>query len=246
MAFFDNLREIIMGPETSGLTHNPSTLQSSLGMALWGAGLIGSIDQLGKMKTYDQATKSSQGMVGALANDYNKDIAGIDSTLQTDLGKNFSGVKSQIVSSMNARGLTDASQQAASVNQYGASLSGAYAAAAEALAKAKVNALDALAGTQSYYFQNVARQQFQSMLNKRKADAGIWGALGGMGAGVLADVLPDGSNPPAKPVDPNGVSDSNPARTIADERFRATPATPAAAPSVPSRPTPDFNPFGVR
>ncbi len=194
--FQESLRSIVMGPETSPITHNPSLAQSGLGMVLWGVGLIGSLKAAYPMKSYEDATASSRGMVASLTDAFNKDADAIESGLTTGLDANFANVKGQIATSMSARGLTDPGQQAGSQAQYGASLSGAYAAAADALAKAKVNATNALASTKSSYFQNMASKQFASLVNQARVKAGIYGALTGAataGVASLPDILRKGA-----------------------------------------------------
>jgi len=186
--FKESLRRVVVGPETSPMTHNPSLAQSGLGMALWGVGLIGSLKAAGKMKSYEDVTAGSRGMVASLTEDFNKDAAAISAGLTTGLDANFANVKGQIASSMSARGLTDPGQQAGSQAQYGASLSGAYAAAADALAKAKVNATNTLAATKSTYFQNMAAKQFESTVNQARVKAGIYGALTGAAAAGVASI----------------------------------------------------------
>jgi hypothetical protein len=182
------------------------------------------------MKSYEDATASSRGMVASLTDAFNKDADAIGSGLTTGLDANFANVKGQIATSMSARGLTDPGQQAGSQAQYGASLSGAYAAAADALAKAKVNATNALASTKSSYFQNMASKQFESLVNQARVKAGIYGALTGAataGVASLPDILRKGAPQSTLSGDNKSYEseDEIPAPQTADTQY-GTPAGP--------------------
>jgi hypothetical protein len=62
----------------------------------------------------------------------------------------------------------------------------AYGNALLALKKAKINASNSVTNALANYQSNVAQLQLDSELRKYKAQMGIWGALGGLGTGLIS------------------------------------------------------------
>jgi hypothetical protein len=161
------------------------TVSSIIGGALFGAGFLGSIKANDQIKTYTQATKDIQSRIGEIGPSFSAKAESESKALAADLAGYQAGVESGIESGLQARGITDKGIAESSKAQVRGSLSGAYAAARSALSRAKVNASMGLSGSLSAYQQALAQKQYESQVSKYYSKMGLWGALGGMGAGLI-------------------------------------------------------------
>ena len=172
--------ESLIGPKPSTTAQTTANL---IGGLLLGGGFLGAYGQ--QPKSYTQATKDIQSNIQAIlpTSDIRAEKA------QTQLAADLAGYKTRaemgVESGLAARGITDKAVAKESVGRLGSGLSGAYATAAAALKGAKVRAKGQLSASMSQYQQDLAQKQYQSLMQNYASKMGIWGALGGLGVGVL-------------------------------------------------------------
>jgi hypothetical protein len=111
-------------------------------------------------------------------NAYNTSVTNLGNKLNTD---------SQ--SGLAARGVNTPGTSAATKASVESSIGAARSSAVSALEAAKMNASNRMDALLGQYNINIANNQYVDVLNKYRAQQGLWGALGGIG-GALAN-MPD-------------------------------------------------------
>lgn len=174
------LRNFVIGNKPS---QPAQTWADLIGGAVLGTGFIGAY--FSPMKTYAQATKGISSQVSAIAPAAEKRAEVIGKGLEADLSNYEAKQSSAAQAGLSARGITDPQVAKETASSVKSGLSGAYAQARSALARAKLNAQSSLASSMSSYHQSLAQKQFESVMQKYASQAGIWGALGGVGASLI-------------------------------------------------------------
>lgn len=172
--------ESLLGPKPS------TTMQTSanlIGGLLLGGGFLGAYGQ--EPKSFTQATKGVQSDIQAILPTSEIRAEKAQSQLAADLAGYKTRAQMATEAGLTARGITDKGVAKESVARLGSGLSGAYATAAAALKGAKVRAKGQLSSSMSQYQQDLAQKQYQSLMQNYASKMGIWGALGGLGVGVL-------------------------------------------------------------
>lgn len=154
------------------------------GGALTGIGLIGSLLS-GYGKTYETATKGVQQQINAISPAFDVEAQKAEQGLASSLQQAQERAIGQAESGLAARGITDKGVAAESKAKLTSGLSGAYAAASAALAKAKLGAKSGMTTALANYKMDLARRQYESMMGQYAAKMGIWGSLGGLGTGLM-------------------------------------------------------------
>lgn len=156
-------------------------LARTLGAIATGAGIVGAISAWNKFPGYPDYSASISGIFAdqeaatqKAENEFASAWAGFAANQRANVSKGLS-----------AQGITDPAVKARAAEQTEGALSGAYAAAHAALARAKAEAGNTLAAGTAQYYQNLAQKQYSAAMNKYMAEQGIWGALGGAGASLL-------------------------------------------------------------
>jgi len=177
-----------------------NTIANIIGGALFGAGFIGALGT--KQKTYQQVTKGVTQQVAGISAASEQRAAAADKALTADLAGYQEAEISKAEQGLQNRGITDKAVATETAANLKAGMSGAYAAAHAALAKAKTQAAVQVSGAQSGYYQNLAQKQAESVMQNYYARMGIWGALGGATTGIIGAAL----EPTAKVAEKTGES----------------------------------------
>lgn len=201
------LRDIIMGPDASPKANR---LANIIGGALFSAGFLGSLNAANKTKTYGQATKDVQLTVSKILPDFGVEADKADAALTADLAGYQDQAVTRAQEGLKARGISSPKVAAETATNIKAGLSGAYAAAHAALARAKLNSQSALSGAMANYQMDLADKQYKSMLSNYYAKMGIWGALGGTATGFLGTLRKTGA------LSGNSSNDTTDTDTVAD------------------------------
>lgn len=138
-----------------------------------------------QMKTFEQATNSTQLIMRALMPASEARSEGIKAGFEADLAGYGERAVKGVETGLEARGITDTKVKGQAVSATRAGLSGAYASARAALSRAKLSATTGLQSAVSQYQMDVAQKQYQSQLHKYYGQMGLWGALGGLGTSLL-------------------------------------------------------------
>lgn len=165
----------------------PSDAMAALGLVLWGAGLIGANNATRQMKTYRDVSNKNTASVEGIITDFDTDVLGNIAETKASISEKMGKITGQIASDLRARGITDPRQAEASQNMFKAQMSGAYAAANDALQRAKLTAGMATDKALATYQTGIAEKQIASEMQKARAKMGIYAALGGSGAAILAN-----------------------------------------------------------
>lgn len=164
-----------------------------IGAALFTGGFLQSITS--KYPKYGVPETKQVGQIGAM---FPGKITGIESQYVSDLAKQADISSKSAEQSMIARGIVDKDVLAGAKGQYEAGLSGAYATAKTALAKAKLGAQTTLNNALTSYYSSIVDKQFKSQLDQMASRVGIWGTLGGM-AGSAAMSLKNPAKVKSRP-----------------------------------------------
>ena len=149
------------------------------------AGILYGAKETDNQKLYNDVTKDAQSSIRAINDDFQK-VADIETAaLNESLEKHTATESANIRTGMTARGITDAGQADTSVGRYKAGISGAYAAARTALLRAKTDASGKLSGAMANYYQDLAKKQYESQVQKYANQMGIWGSIGGLTGAVI-------------------------------------------------------------
>ena len=169
-------------------SNNPeqNPYEAVIGAVIMMVGIGGEYSAIQGQKTYIRSIAPELGMVNALNAQFETEADNIAAGVNTKLAVQADKVSNQIGAGMTARGINSPAAQDYAKTAYAGSISGAYAAANAALQGAKVNASNALDKTVSTYYQNVAQNQLNSVLQKEKLKAGLYGTLLGAGGQGLA------------------------------------------------------------
>jgi hypothetical protein len=168
----------------------------------------------------------------------NSDLEGIKNDTLGAIKSRVAQVQNDIAQSATARGL-DAKTAQASAEQFGASTSGAYAAAHMALVEAQAGATARMSGAMSNYYQGVAQQQLQNKIQEAANNAGILGTITGITSAIMANAnmqpQPQQGVDITKGKNPYGVSNPQP-----------TLQPPPEEPALPTdRTYPTASPFNM-
>lgn len=164
----------------------PSDAMAALGLVLWGAGLVGAHNATKQMPTYrDISDKNSESIEGIIR-DFDASVLGIETSTMASVNERINDVTGQIASDLRARGITDSRQAQASQNMFKSQMSGAYAAANDALRRAKLNATMTTDKALATYYTGLADKQIASEIQKQRAKMGIYAALAGSGGALIA------------------------------------------------------------
>ena len=157
-------------------------------------GADNSLNRIFGIRSASSIEKEATRNVAATTSEFNKDLEKIGTDVTEGIKAQEASQKAQIADSAKARGFT-AEVANASQQQYGGSLSGAYATAAKALAQAKAGATATMGGVMSRYYQNLAEQQFNDLVQKRAERAGILGQIGGISGAILKQAMTPSAGP---------------------------------------------------
>ena len=171
--------------------------------------------------------------VMGVSNELNNELANISNDTMASVKSHAAQVQDSIKSSATARGL-DARVANESASQFGASTSGAYAAAHKALAEAQAKATANMSGAVSSYQQALAKQQLANKLQEAADNAGIIGSITGITSAIMAR-----ANSMPKP--PTFVGEGTPAITEANKILDKYPSPPTGV-DVLDQPT-VYSPF---
>ena len=174
-----------------------NTIANIIGGALFGAGFIGALGT--KQKTYQQVTSGVTSQIAGISAASEERAAAADKALTADLAGYQAAEIGKAEKGLEARGITDKAVATETAANLKAGMSGAYAAAHAALAKAKAQAAIQVGGAQSAYYQNLAAKQAESVMRNYYSRMGIWGALGGATVGIVGAALENGPDKVAKP-----------------------------------------------
>ena len=179
--------------------NSPTVSAVSAATAL--AGILWSSSETNKMKTFADATKATQANINNIASEFetaNKvEIANLDAAIEARGASEAASIRSGLAN----RGITDSTQADTSVARYQAGMSGAYAAARNALKRAKLSAESSLSSALGSYYQDMAKKQYESQVAKYAAKMGIWGSLGGLTGAVIDRIGNPGVRPATKSED---------------------------------------------
>lgn len=159
---------------------------NGLGLVLWGAGLVGAGLDANGYPLYGDVTRSATDSLAVIQNRFAGDMATAEANVTAGIAGQEAKAVADIGSGLAARGITDPAQAATSQSRYKQSLSGAYAAAHSALAKAKFEAQGTSDKAVASYYTELSKRQFESQLAAYAAKRGIWKTLGGLGGSLLA------------------------------------------------------------
>lgn len=149
------------------------------GIALSIVGLIGSLNALGKMKNYEEATKDIGIRIRAIGPEFEAKAEAAHAQLTADLAGYSARTEAGIKQGLINRGIKEPGIGEQATGQVKAGLSGAYAAARASLSRAKLVAGSAVSGALTRYQMGLAQKQYDSQMAKYYGKVGIWGALGG-------------------------------------------------------------------
>ena len=188
--------ESILGLKEEG--RKSPTLEQVIGGTLATAGLISAVSNMFHMPK----PESNSYALGAVSR---MEQAGNEA--EKELSSNFDTMKNQELARQEsgeiARGLTpDATAKSNLANNIGV----AYGNALLALKKAKINATNSVTNALANYQSNIAQLQLDSELRKYKAQLGIWGALGGLGTGLIS--MGNKDNPSLNPTSTTNQNDN--------------------------------------
>lgn len=178
------IKELLDLTNKTEAERKPMTMANIIGGALSLGGIYAGFQQ--QPKSYIQATRPQQAEIAGLEGKLEGKIGEIEKGLATDMAGYEQMSQQQAQAGLGARGITDAGVAKEVKSQTAKGLSGAYAAAASALAQAKLNARARLSGALSTYQQDLAQRQYKSLLQNYYGKMGLYGALGGLGGAVLA------------------------------------------------------------
>lgn len=186
------------------------TLANIIGGALFGGGLYGSLQA--QPRSYETYTRDIQNRFGQIGVDYEKRTQAQEKQFAADLAGYQQGQVAGTAEGLEARGITDSKVKAEAKSKTESGISGAYAAAKAALARAKLNASSTLDRARANYLTDLANKQYESMVANYRAKAGLYGALGGLGAGLL--FAPENPDQKAKKGPGNTIMSNNPKMDI--------------------------------
>lgn len=163
-----------------GLSDNASL---AIGLPVTGFGLVASL--LTNYPSYNSVTKDITGQIGQISTDNAKRNSEIEAGFNADMANYGANAQQQTQQGLVNRGITDPAVAKSSASTLKSGLSGAYAAAHGALARAKVNAQNNMSSAMANYYTSLAQRQYDSIMKEYAAKNGIWGAIGGLGTGLM-------------------------------------------------------------
>ena len=181
----------ILGIDTA--SSKVQTVANIIGGALFGGGLYGALKT--QYPDFSRVTKNEQSRVGEIGASFSEKTNKEAQGFEADLSGYGNNVVEGVASGLTARGIKDTRVATEATERARSGLSGAYAAARSALARAKVNATSRMDSARIRYAQDMAGNQYDSLMAQYASRMGLWSALGGAGASILA----------AKPVVKKGV-----------------------------------------
>ena len=138
------------------------------------------------IKSFGDISRKTTANVLGVSNELNNELESISNDTMASVKSHSAQVQDSIKSSATARGL-DAKVAQESASEFGASTSGAYAAAHKALLEAQTKATANMSGALSNYYQGLAKQQFANKLQEAADNAGIIGSITGIASAIMAN-----------------------------------------------------------
>ena len=172
-------------------------------------------------KILNRATANVMGV----SNELNNELANISNDAMASVKSHAAQVQDSIKSSATARGL-DASVANESASQFGASTSGAYAAAHKALAEAQAKATANMSGSISSYQQSLAKQQLANKLQEAADNAGIISSITGIASAIMARANSMPEQQAQSNLDPYGTSTFKTRPTLEEMAPKEQPEQP--------------------
>jgi hypothetical protein len=184
MAFSDELSDVLgynrRTAQLSGVTPYQQIIGAAIGIGGTVGGLIGAFGS--KPPNYNISMPSNEysNLLSSQQAGFNSATAAYNTSM-TNLGTQMAG---QAVSGLSARGIANQGTIAATKASVGSSISSARAAAAQALQEAQLKAGNQLESSLAGYNMQLSNNAYKAAMQKYAAQQGLWGALGGVGAGL--------------------------------------------------------------